>query len=77
MNENLENRSMSLRDEALQINRPSNGAKIMPKPQEPEWEGGGGWWFPVCPECHGIISEYAETCPHCQTPLNWKGEKHG
>lgn len=42
------------------------------KPQEPEWEGGGSWWFPVCPECHGVVTDYAETCPHCQTPLVWK-----
>ena len=70
MTEKLEERSMSLRDEALQLSGSGNGAKT--KPQEPDWEGGGWQWFPVCPECHGIVSDYAKTCPHCQTPLVWE-----
>ena len=34
-------------------------------PQEKEMEGGGTMWFPVCPECHGIIGSQDHYCRHC------------
>ena len=35
------------------------------KPQEMEWEGGGTYWFNVCPECHGAVDRSDHYCRHC------------
>lgn len=42
------------------------------KEQEPvpyEMEGGGSNWYPVCGECHGVISDQDSFCRHCGTPV--------
>ena len=36
---------------------------------EPELEGGGGSWWYVCSECHGMISEHDLYCKHCGAKL--------
>ena len=34
-----------------------------------EMEGGGSNWYPVCGECHGVISDQDSFCRHCGTPV--------
>lgn len=38
-------------------------------PVEPEMEGGGYNWYPVCGACHGVIGDMDSYCKHCGTPV--------
>ena len=39
------------------------------EPVEPDIEGGGYNWYPVCGACHGVIGDMDSYCKHCGTPV--------
>lgn len=44
-------------------------------PKEIEPEGGGSFWYMVCPECHGAVCPTDRFCRYCGQAL--KNEKAG
>ena len=70
MNEHIEERCMSLRDEALQINRPTNGVQ---QPIKRMWRDGFNNLLGTCPSCGTRLKwEFNQChCGSCGQLLKW------
>ena len=51
---------------------PVCGREKEPVPAETEGDGRNGFWWYVCGECHGHISEGDHYCRHCGRAVKWE-----